>query len=66
MVIVVRRLLVVEVIHQIIRQHLAVSILTIRNVLNQWNVFCIVTETYEMGKDITKYFIEIRTKIFFS
>ncbi len=50
MVIVVRRLLAVEVVHQGIHQHLVVNILIIRNLLNQQNVFCTTTKTYKMGK----------------
>ena len=63
MVIVARRLLAVEVAHQDIHQHLVVSILIIRNVLNQSSVFCTDIGIYRMGKDsIYIYIIGIKTE----
>ncbi len=61
MVIVVRRLIAAEVIHQIIHQHLVVNILIIQNLLNRQNINRTDIMTYEMGKYINKYFIEITT-----
>jgi hypothetical protein len=50
MVIVVRRLIAVEVIHQVIHKHLVVNTLIIQNILNRRNLNRTDIMTYEMGK----------------
>jgi hypothetical protein len=48
MVIVVHRLIVAKVIHQIIHQHLVVNTLIIRNLMNRQNLFCTNIMNYKM------------------
>jgi hypothetical protein len=67
MVIVVRRLIAVEVIHQVIHQHLVVNTLIIQNILNRQNLIRTNIMNYEMGKYIRHTFLyrEITTNISF-